>query len=103
LLHKAKALAPRIVTKSGVMLGLGESDDEVQALLCDLAATGCEMVTLGQYLTPSLAATPVARYVSRNEFDQWRTKALAMGFKSVASGPLVRSSYKASLFFGELA
>lgn len=103
VLHKAKALAPRIITKSGVMLGLGESADEVQAVLYDLAATGCEMVTLGQYLAPSLAYTPVARYVSRNEFDQWRTKALAMGFKSVASGPLVRSSYKASLFFGELA
>jgi len=103
LLHKSKALAPRIITKSGVMLGLGETDDEVQALLYDLAATGCEMVTLGQYLAPSIAYTPVARYVSRNEFDQWRTKALAMGFKSVASGPLVRSSYKASLFFGELA
>jgi lipoic acid synthetase len=103
VLHKAKALTPRIITKSGVMLGLGESTDEVEAVLYDLAATGCEMVTLGQYLTPSIAYTPVARYVSRNEFDQWRTKALAMGFKSVASGPLVRSSYKASLFFGELA
>jgi lipoic acid synthetase len=103
VLHKAKALAPRIITKSGLMLGLGESADEVEAVLYDLAATGCEMVTLGQYLAPSIAYTPVARYVSHNEFDQWRTKALAMGFKSVASGPLVRSSYKASLFFGELA
>lgn len=103
LLHKAKALAPRIITKSGVMLGLGESADEVQAVLNDLAATGCEMVTLGQYLAPSLAHTPVASYVPHKEFDQWRTKALDMGFKSVASGPLVRSSYKAPLFFGELA
>ncbi len=103
VLHKAKALSPRVITKSGVMLGLGESADEVQAVLYDLAATGCEMVTLGQYLAPSLAHTPVVRYVFRNEFDQWRAKALAMGFKSVASGPLVRSSYKAPLFFGELA
>lgn len=103
VLHKAKALAPRIITKSGVMLGLGESTAEVQAVLYDLAATGCEMVTLGQYLAPSLAHTPVARYVSHNEFDQWRTKSLDIGFKSVASGPLVRSSYKASLFFEELA
>ena len=64
VLHKAKALAPRIITKSGVMLGLGESDDEIHAVLYDLAATGCEMVTLGQYLSPSLASAPVARYVS---------------------------------------
>jgi lipoic acid synthetase len=103
VLHKAKVLAPQIITKSGVMLGLGESDEEVRAVLYDLAATGCEMVTLGQYLAPSLTSTPVARYVLHNEFDQWRTNALAMGFKSVVSGPLVRSSYKASLFFGELA
>jgi len=103
LLHKSKALAPQIITKSGMMLGLGESDEEVHAVLYDLAATGCEMVTLGQYLAPSMMSTPVARYVSHNEFDQWRNKALAMGFKSVVSGPLVRSSYKASLFFGELA
>ncbi len=102
LLRQAKVLAPRVITKSGIMLGLGENSDEVQAVLCDLAATGCEMVTLGQYLAPSLAHTPVVRYVLHNEFDQWRTEALAMGFKSVASGPLVRSSYKASLFFGEL-
>jgi len=103
LLHKSKALAPRIITKSGVMLGLGESDEEIHAVLYDLAATGCEMLTLGQYLAPSMMSTPVARYVSHTEFHQWRNKALAMGFKSVVSGPLVRSSYKASLFFGELA
>lgn len=100
VLHKAKALAPRVITKSGLMLGLGESADEVQTVLYNLAATGCEMVTIGQYLSPSLANAPVVRYVLRNEFDQWRTKALAMGFKSVASGPLVRSSYKAPLFSG---
>ncbi len=102
MLREAKALAPRVITKSGIMLGLGENADEVQAVLYDLAATGCEMITIGQYLAPSLAHTPVVRYVLRNEFDQWRIKALAMGFKSVASGPLLRSSYKASLFFGEL-
>lgn len=102
VLHKAKALAPPIITKSGVMLGLGETAYEVETVLYDIAATGCDMVTLGQYLAPSLAHTPVARYVSPKEFDQWRTKALALGFKSVASAPLVRSSYKAPFFFGEL-
>ena len=102
MLREAKARAPRVITKSGIMLGLGENADEVQAVLCDMAATGCDMVTLGQYLAPSLAHTPVARYVLHNEFDQWRTKALALGFQSVASGPLVRSSYKASLFLKDL-
>jgi len=103
VLHKAKVLAPQIISKSGIMLGLGETDEEVHAVLYDLAASGCEMVTLGQYLAPSLTSKPVARYVSHNEFDRWRTKALAIGFKIVVSGPLVRSSYKASLFFRELA
>jgi lipoic acid synthetase len=71
-------------------------------VLRDLADATCDMITLGQYLAPSLAHAPVARYVSRDEFEQWREKALTMGFKSVASGPLVRSSYKAPLFFGEV-
>jgi len=103
LLKWAKELAPQVITKSGLMLGLGETVNEVEAVLRDLADTNCDMLTIGQYLAPSLAHAPVARYVSRDEFEQWRTKALTMGFKSVASGPLVRSSYKAPLFFGEIA
>jgi lipoyl synthase len=103
LLKRAKNIAPRVITKSGLMLGLGETVNEIEAVLCDLVNATCEMITLGQYLAPSLAHTPVARYVSRDEFDQWREKALAMGFKSVASAPLVRSSYKAPKFFGEVA
>ena len=103
LLKRAKELAPQVITKSGLMLGLGETVDEIEAVLRDLADATCDMITLGQYLAPSLAHAPVARYVSRDEFEQWREKALAMGFKSVASGPLVRSSYKAPLFFGEIA
>jgi lipoyl synthase len=103
LLRRAKKLAPQAITKSGLMLGLGETVEEIEAVLHDLADATCDMITLGQYLAPSLAHAPVARYASRDEFDQWREKALAMGFKSVASGPLVRSSYKAPLFFGEVA
>ena len=103
LLKRAKELAPQVITKSGLMLGLGETVNEVEAVLRDLADATCDMITLGQYLAPSLAHAPVARYVSRDEFQQWRAKALTMGFKSVASGPLVRSSYKAPLFFGEIA
>ena len=84
------------------MLGLGETETEVETVLHDLAAAGCDMVTIGQYLAPSLAHAPVKRYVSREEFRTWRQKALGFGFKSAASGPLVRSSYKAPLFFGEI-
>jgi lipoic acid synthetase len=102
LLRRAKGWAPRVAVKSGFMLGLGESADEIESILYDLAETGCDMVTIGQYLAPSLAHTPVQRYVLREEFDHWKEKALAMGFKSVASGPLVRSSYKAPLFFEEM-
>ena len=102
LLRRAKGWGPRVAVKSGFMLGLGERAEEIESVLHDLAETGCDMVTIGQYLAPSLAHTPVQRYVPRDEFDHWRETALAMGFKSVASGPLVRSSYKAPLFFEEM-
>ena len=103
LLRRAKQMAPGTVTKSGVMLGLGERAYEVEAVLRDLAGADCDMLTLGQYLAPSLRHAPVARYVDKREFDAWRLFALDLGFKGVAAGPLVRSSYKAPVFFGELA
>ncbi len=103
LLRRTKALTRSIITKSGLMLGLGETEDEVESVLYDLAAAGCDMITIGQYLAPSLAHTPVRRYVDREEFDSWREKALSLGFKSAASAPLVRSSYNAPLFFGEIS
>jgi lipoic acid synthetase len=103
LLRRAKEAAPGLVTKSGLMLGLGERAPEVEAVLHDLAEAGCDMLTVGQYLAPSLRHAPVARYVDRSEYDAWRRRAHDLGFKSVASGPLVRSSYKAPVFFGELA
>jgi lipoyl synthase len=103
LLHLAKARAPHLVTKSGLMLGLGETADEVERVLHDLAEIDCDMTTIGQYLAPSPAHARVDRYLSHAEFDDWRQKALGMGFKSAACGPLVRSSYNAPVFFEELA
>jgi lipoic acid synthetase len=102
VLQKAKAISPRVVTKSGLMLGLGEESPEVVKVLRDLRYVVCDMLTLGQYLSPSLHHVPVARYVSPEEFDGWRQRALALGFASVAAGALVRSSYKAPIFFQEV-
>jgi lipoyl synthase len=95
LLAAARELGPEIPTKSGLMLGLGESRAEVLATLADLRAVGCERLTLGQYLRPSLAHLPVARYWSPEEFAELGARARAMGFAQVRSGPLVRSSYHA--------
>jgi lipoic acid synthetase len=103
VLEQTKQLFPTIITKSGLMLGLGEESAEIDAALQDLRAVACDMLTLGQYLSPSLHHVPVARYVNPEEFDGWRRQALALGFKSVAAGALVRSSYKAPIFFRDLA
>jgi lipoic acid synthetase len=84
-----------MLIKSGIMLGLGESAHEIRRTLRDLRRAGCDIVTLGQYLAPSPGHVPVARYVEPAEFERWRAEGLAMGFKAVASGPLVRSSYRA--------
>ena len=83
------------VTKSGIMVGLGESDDEVLQTLQDLRDAGVRIVTLGQYLRPSLEHYPVAAYITPEKFDWYRQKALEMGFDYCASAPLVRSSYLA--------
>jgi lipoic acid synthetase len=95
LLAAARELAPSIPTKSGLMLGLGETHEEVLATLQDLRAVDCQRITLGQYLRPSLAHIPVARYWSPQEFEELGAAARAMGFAQVRSGPLVRSSYHA--------
>jgi lipoic acid synthetase len=96
LLAAARELAPHIPTKSGLMLGLGESREEVVATLRDLRGVGCQRLTLGQYLRPSLAHLPVARYWSPEEFAELGAVAREMGFAQVRSGPLVRSSYHAA-------
>ncbi|KAB2966972.1 lipoyl synthase [Zoogloea sp.] len=95
LIAAFKARNPAVPTKSGLMLGLGETDDEVLQTLQDLRAHRCDILTLGQYLRPSAAHLPVERYVPPEEFERWRVRALALGFREVAAGPLVRSSYRA--------
>jgi lipoic acid synthetase len=84
-----------LTTKSGFMLGLGETEPEVRELLRDLRAAGVEIVTIGQYLQPTPRHLQVARYVHPDEFAAWKREALAMGFRKCDSGPLVRSSYHA--------
>ena len=100
-LAEAKKLSPRTITKSSIMLGLGESEDDVVAAMRDLRAAGVDILTLGQYLRPTDWHLPVERYVTPEEFDDWRAEGEAHGFAFVASGPLVRSSYKAGEYFIE--
>jgi lipoic acid synthetase len=95
LLERSQAYAPSVPTKSGMMVGLGEEWDEVVATLRDLRSAGCQIVTIGQYLRPSLANLPLARYYSPSEFAELKGVGLEMGFRHVESGPLVRSSYHA--------
>ncbi|SFM60801.1 lipoic acid synthetase [Ectothiorhodospira mobilis] len=95
LLKDFKARHPHIPTKSGLMLGLGETSEEVEAVLQDLRAHDCEMLTLGQYLQPTRHHLPVDRYVTPEEFDRLARVAYDLGFSQVASGPMVRSSYHA--------
>jgi lipoic acid synthetase len=86
---------PSIPTKSGIMLGLGETGEEIRNTLGDILDTGCRIVTLGQYLQPSPDHLPVERFVHPDEFDKWCDSALEMGFSAATSGPFVRSSYHA--------
>ena len=99
LLANAKKRRPEIQTKSGLMLGLGETSTEVRQTLSDLLQAGCRLLTLGQYLQPTRAHLPVARYIPPAEVDRWKETALEMGFDQVASGPFVRSSYHAKALF----
>lgn len=95
LLQEFKKLYADVPTKSGIMLGLGETNEEIEQTLKDLRAHDVDMVTLGQYLQPSRYHMPVARYVTPQEFKRFADIAKELGFKNVASGPLVRSSYHA--------
>jgi len=95
LLARAKALAPWLRTKSGLMVGLGEREDELLAVFRDLADRGVDILTVGQYLQPTPAHLPVERYWTPEEFAELKRAALAMGFRHVEAGPLVRSSYHA--------
>lgn len=95
LIAMAKQLSPDLITKSGLMLGLGETNAEILSVCADLRLAGCDLLTLGQYLAPSSDHHPVARYVRPEEFVQLRTKIMSLGFRHVEAGPLVRSSYHA--------
>jgi len=95
LLRYAKELNPAGITKSGVMVGLGEETVELLEVFRDLAAVGCDILTIGQYLRPSRDHLPMARLYTPREFAELKTEALKMGFRHVESGPLVRSSYHA--------
>ncbi|MFC0309894.1 lipoyl synthase [Gallibacterium trehalosifermentans] len=97
LLREFKQMFPNIPTKSGLMVGLGETNEEILEVMQDLRSNGVTMLTLGQYLQPSRHHLPVARYVPPAEFDEFRNKAKEMGFEHAACGPFVRSSYHADL------
>ncbi len=102
LLGDAKAIAPRVGTKSGLMLGLGEGFDEVLEVMADLRGAGCDFLTIGQYLRPSRNNLPVKEYVPPGTFERLRAEAVDMGYKFVASSPLSRSSMNAEeMFNGE--
>jgi lipoic acid synthetase len=100
VLRRAGELAPEIPRKSGLMLGLGETGDELRAAFRDLHAAGVTLLTLGQYLRPSPDHLPMDRWVPPEEFDAWAGEARAIGFAEVAAGPLVRSSYRAEQLAG---
>ena len=100
MLRAARRLGgPTLVTKSSIMLGLGESGSELEAALRDLRSVEVDLVTLGQYLRPGTDHRPVDRYLPPEEFSQWQERALALGFQGAACGPLVRSSYRAEELF----
>ena len=95
MFRRIRRANPAIALKTGLMLGLGETTEELLDTLADLLDAGCRMLTLGQYLQPSPAQLPVVRYLPPEEFDHLGELARRMGFQRVASGPLVRSSYHA--------
>jgi lipoic acid synthetase len=95
VLRAAKAHRPEVLTKTSLMLGLGESDAEIRETMMDLRAAGVDILTLGQYLRPTPNHLEVQRFVAPQEFDRYREWALALGFLECVAGPLVRSSYRA--------
>jgi lipoic acid synthetase len=99
VLRNAREIAPLIRTKSGLMVGLGETDDEIVSLLKDLRAAGCDYLTIGQYLRPSKKHLPVLEYVTPAAFDRYGDIAGSLGFKAVVSAPLARSSMNAEEMF----
>ena len=95
VLRAAKEASPGLLTKSGLMVGLGETDDEIEGALGDLRRAGCDIVTIGQYIRPAGGRAEVDRFVEPEVFEDYERKAFAMGFRAAACGPLVRSSFRA--------
>ncbi len=102
-LRNAKAMDPLVLTKSGIMVGLGDTFDEIVEVMTDLASIGVDILTIGQYLQPSRMHLPIERYYTPEEFDELKHIGLELGFKWVESGPLVRSSYHAERQVRELS
>ncbi len=98
LLRMAKEMSPAINTKSGLMLGLGENYNEVIDVMTDLRAASCDVITIGQYLSPSAHHHPVVEYIAPNVFEKYRREAIRVGFKDALSSPLARSSYMAEQY-----
>lgn len=99
LIKEMTTYLPGVITKSGLMLGLGELPEEIHNTLKDLIEAGCQLLTLGQYLRPTKSHLPIDRFIPPKEFDHWRKTALKMGFAEVASGPFVRSSFHAKTLY----
>lgn len=99
LLETVKKKNPHLLTKTGFMVGLGETQQQITQLMQDVRNVGVDLLTIGQYLAPSAAHYPVARYPLPQEYEDWKAQALELGFKAVASGPLVRSSYHAGQLY----
>lgn len=95
VLRYCKEQDPTLLTKTGFMVGLGETEEQISRLMDDILETGCDILTIGQYLQPSPQHYPLARYATPEDFARWKELALAKGFRHVASAPLARSSYKA--------
>jgi lipoic acid synthetase len=102
LIALVKAEDPKMYTKSGLMVGIGETDDEIYAVITDLRRAGCDILTIGQYLRPSPDHLPIARFVHPDTFAAYERAARAAGFLAVASGPFVRSSYNAEHVFQQI-
>jgi len=102
LIESVKRLSAGIYSKSGIMAGMGESPDEVISLMKDLRSAGCDIITIGQYIAPSIHNYPVAEYISAEKFTEYKNIAYELGFKAAASSALVRSSYLAETTFNEI-
>ncbi len=101
VLENAKKLRPAALVKTGFMLGLGETEAELEAAFRDAASAGCDLVTLGQYLAPSKGHFEVKRYYTPKEFEAWQRRAVELGFRAALAGPLVRSSFRAGRLYSQ--